>query len=532
MKKTVNVGDLVAIPELKNYYTPQPIEELVNSLRTEGQKTKVVVNEQMEIIDGYRIIDALSIIGQENVDIDIVRVNDLLKERITRNTYRIKTEEDQVEEVRTILKSFPKSQGKKSEGISRAQKIVQALSHKWKDEESINKVEFIMENDFENKVLSMAVIGKSQSIESCYDFLNEFKLIDEENDYKFSALVSSGELSAKDANKLIKSKHFLNTEYKDTFVIPEKANAYKMDCLDLGNMNEHLNSADLLFTSPPYFILRNYENGDTNQVGQEETKEEYCNRIADLIGSTYSILKESANVIINIGETYNDGVGYGIPQLLKDSIEKRTKLVYKDQLVWSKTNPKPQNESIKRPINNMEYLLWFVVNPKKAKYNMLTYTLNEKVTKISYGVKDVKNDGKIENNNITLTKPYKRIFSHIKEQQIAKVIESKAGMNIDVYNIHKEGHPAIMSGVLPVIPILMTTDEGDTVIDCFAGSNVVGRMSILLNRKILSSELSKHYFDIGCKMLENSVQDFNRTELDEVNQLIYHDINFSTKQAA
>ncbi len=519
----VNIADLVAVPSLKNYYTTQPIDELLNSIQSEGQKTKVVVSPQMEIIDGYRIVDVLNQLGIETVEIEFVETDDLLKERIARNTYRIKTEEDQVEEVRTILKSTPKSQGKKEEGISRAQKRVIALGHKWQDEDTINKVEFIMDNDFENKILSKAVVMKNQSVESCYEFLKKFKSIDEENNYGFSQLVQTSSLSVKDANKLIESKHFLNNEYQDTFVIPEVGSSYNMDCTDLGDIEKHKQTCDLLFTSPPYFILRKYQNGDVNQVGHEETKDEYCNRIADIIGKVVPTLKDTANVMINIGETYDDGVGYGIPQGLKDAIEKRTRLIYKDQLVWSKPNPKPQNESIKRPINNLEYLLWFVVDPKKAKYNMLTYTLGDKGTNISYGAKDVDKDGKVWDKNISLTKPYTKIYSHIKEQEIAKVIEAKTGKNTDVYSIYKEGHPAIMCGVLPVVPILMTTDEEDTVADCFAGSNVVGRMSILLNRKFLSAELSNHYFKIGCRMLENATKDFNREELDVINGLAYPD---------
>lgn len=527
--QTANIEDLVAVPSLKNYYTPQPIDELLNSIQSEGQKTKVVVSPKMEIIDGYRIVDVLTQLGIETVEIVIVETEDLLKERIARNTYRIKTEEDQVEEVRTILKSIPKSQGKKQEGISRAQKLVIALGHKWQDEETINKVEFIMDNDFENKILSKAVVMKNQSVESCYEFLKKNRSIDEENSYGFTELVKSGSLSVKDANKLIESKHFLNNEYQDTFVIPEVGSSYNMDCTDLSNMEEHKQTCDLLFTSPPYFILRKYQNGDINQVGHEETKEEYCNRIADIIGKVVPTLKDTANVMINIGETYDDGVGYGIPQGLKDAIEKKTTLIYKDQLVWSKPNPKPQNESIKRPINNLEYLLWFVVDPKKAKYNMLTYTLGDKATNISYGAKDVDKDGKVWDKNISLTKPYTKIYSHIKEQDIAKVIEAKTGKNTDVYSIYKEGHPAIMCGVLPVVPILMTTDEGDTVTDCFAGSNVVGRMSILTNRKFLSAELSNHYYKIGCKMLEKAVQDFNRKDLDTINVLAYPDYQETNK---
>ena len=350
---------------------------------------------------------------------------------------------------------------------------------------------------------------------------------DIEQKYGFTERLIKGEINVQDAVKLIKTKAFLDNEYQDTFVIPEKVTSYNADCMDLGKMEKHFNTVDLLFTSPPYFILRKYQSTDPNQVGHEETKEDYCNRIANLIKSVIPTLKESANVIINIGETYDDGVGYGIPQLLKTTIEKETGLIYKDQLVWSKPNPKPQNEWTSRPINNVEYLLWFVVDPKKAFYKMLTYTIGDRVAKISHGAKDVDKDGKIWDKNISLTKPYQKIYTHIKEQDIAKIIEAKTGKNTDVYSIYEEGHPAIMCGVLPVVPILMCTDEEshNTVLDIFSGSNVVGRMSLLLNRRVLNSELSKEYYKIGCKMLENSIIDFNSEELDIINQIAYGEEN-------
>ena len=67
----------------------------------------------------------------------------------------------------------------------------------------------------------------------------------------------------------------------------------------------------------------------------------------------------------------------------------------------------------------------------------------------------------------------------------------------------------------------MATDEGDTVFDFMAGSNVVGRVSQLLNRKTLSTELSEKYFKVGCKMLEKSIQEFDRVDLDVINELAY-----------
>jgi DNA modification methylase len=523
----VEISHLVEIPELKAYYTPQSIDEIATSIETDGgMRSPIIVTENYEIIDGYRRVDAMKVLNKEYINVLIDDVPPTVFERIIRNTYRTKTTDDLVKELKTVFVKFPKKMGKKSddgEVYNRNERISKALNKKYSGKDTITKLEEIVNNDIEENLLSKGIIEKNWKVETSHEFLTKWYPEDIQHQYGFTERLKNGELNVQDAVKLIKTKAFLDKEYQDTFVIPEKATSYNTDCLDLGKMEDHLNKVDLLFTSPPYFILRKYQSNDPNEIGHEETKEDYCNRITDLIKSAIPTLKESANVIINIGETYDDGVGYGIPQLLKTTIEKETGLIYKDQLVWSKPNPKPQNESIKRPINNVEYLLWFVVDPKKAFYKMLTYSIGDRVSKISHGAKDVDKDGKIWDKNISLSKPYQKIYSHIKEQDVVRIIEAKTGKNTDVYSIYEEGHPAIMCGVLPVVPILMCTDEQNhnTVLDIFSGSNVVGRMSLLLNRKILSAELNKEYYNIGCKMLEKSIKDFNSEELEIINQIAY-----------
>ena len=64
------------------------------------------------------------------------------------------------------------------------------------------------------------------------------------------------------------------------------------------------------------------------------------------------------------------------------------------------------------------------------------------------------------------------------------------------------------------------TDENDVVFDPFAGSNVVGRITCLLNRKSLSTELSKLYHSIGCKMLENALVDYNENDYRTLKKLL------------
>ncbi len=529
----LKIEDTQEIPELKNFYADQPIDDLVQSYLLYGQLVPIHVNTELGIINGYRMVAAIKKAGGTTVEAIIMGGRPTIFDRILLNQTRVKTTVDQVNEIKEVFNRFPKRQGNKKSTDKKYNwdDIVSAsLNNRWKGDITLNKLKYILNNDLDGNVLSKGIIENNWKVDTCYEFLKDFITIDTKNNYGFAKRIKKGEITVADANKLIKKKHWLDNEYKDSFVIPGKCNSYHIDCTLISEIAEHNKSVDLILTSPPYFILKKYENGDTNQIGQEETKEQYCENIARIFSALVPTLKESANVIINIGETYDDGVGYGIPQLLKHYIETKTGLIYKDTLIWSKANPKPQNEKTLRPINNVEYLLWFVVNPKKAKYNLLTYPVPGKETKTSKGVKDVDNNGILWDKKVFLTNPYGKIYTHLKEQTIENIIDCTVGKNHEVYKIYKDGHPAIMSALLPVVPILMTTDQDDKVFDPFSGSNVVGRMTCLLNRVALSTELSKDYFKIGCRMLEKSIEDFDKTNLEWLQNVIYNRGNSDNEQ--
>ena len=526
----IKPNEIVENKDVKSFYEKQDelINEVRESVRVYGLRNPLVINHENILMDGYVRRDVLLESGKGDEEIEVILVNEesSIEDYILRNSGRTKTDNDLVKEWNYLFfKKYQKRQGRKKNGEPEGtyvENVSRDLGGRFKDDETINRIGFCLKNDLPNNIISKGIIKGTISPVNGNEFLKTFHPIDIDKNYGFTEKVTLGEITVQDAIKLIKQKENLNT-HSDTFVIPGKATSYNKNCIELGDMSNHFETVDLLFSSPPYFILRDYKVDGEKQTGKEETKEQYCNKIANLIKASIPTLKRSANVIINIGETYDNGVGYGIPQLLKTYIEQNTGLIYKDQLVWSKPNPKPQNENIKRPINNVEYLLWFVVDPKEAFYKMLTYTIEDRDVKISHGAKDVDKDGKIWDKNISLSKPYQKIYTHIKEQSIVKIIEAKTGKNSEVYSIYKEGAPAIMSGILPIVPILMCSDEYEhnTVLDIFSGSNVVGRMSLLLNRKVLSAELSNDYYNIGCKMLEDAIQDYNREDLDIINKLAY-----------
>jgi len=397
--EVVKIDQIAEIENFKNFYQNQSEEsenQLKNSLQSEGQLTPLVVTSDNTLLDGYRRLNFLRDLGYQEVNIQVVELKPTIDLRISLNNYRVKTELDLTNEVFQILNSVPKRQGKRPEGESynRYGIIQKKLEYRWKSNTAIRQLDKIVENDFDDKLLLKGVVTKGWALKDCERYIDELRGIDEEKGYGFTNQLKKGGLTISQANKFIIEREYLANEYQDTFVIPEKSTSLKMNCADIRNQVEFHSSVDTIMTSIPYWSLRYYENEEGhNQLGHEKSPEEFASKVGDLFADLEISLKVSSNVFVNIGETYVDGCAMDVPDLVKRSILEKTNLVYKETLIWSKPNPKPINEKVKRPANKIEYILWFVVDPKKAKYNMITYTDRPKNIKITNGAKDVDENG-------------------------------------------------------------------------------------------------------------------------------------------
>lgn len=518
------IDQLVEVENFKNFYQVQSQEsedQLKSSLRSNGQLTPIVVTSDYTLVDGYRRLNLLRELGCEEVKVQVVEFPPSMDLRLSLNTYRVKTDLDLTNEVFQVLNSVPKRQGKRPEGESynRYEIIQEKLDYRWKSNTAIRQLDKIVENDFEDKLLLNGVVTKGWSLTDCERYIDELKEIDLEKGYGFTDQLKKGGLNVSQVNKFIQEREFLAYEYQDTFVIPERSTSLRMNCKDIGSQVQFHSKVDTIMTSIPYWKLRFYENEENySQLGHEKTPQEFASKIGDIFAKLEVSLKKSSNIFVNIGETYVDGCAMDVPDLVKRAILEKTNLVYKEVLIWSKPNPKAVNEKIKRPINKLEYILWFVVDQKKAKYNMITYTDDPKSIKITNGAKDVDVNGEVWEKVKSLSKPYKKIYNHISQQEVEHMIVCSTGKNMPISKAYSEGHPAAMSELLPVLPIFMTTDEGDLVYDPFAGGNTVGRIALLLNRNYLSTELSSHYHKIGCKVLENTIDEINTDDYQVISQ--------------
>jgi DNA modification methylase len=86
------------------------------------------------------------------------------------------------------------------------------------------------------------------------------------------------------------------------FHMDEHVSLYQGDC-------EHVmrqlapESVNTCLTSPPYWSLRDY--GNHAQIGQEETPQQYADRLVSVFREVRRVLKDTGTVWLNVGDVYN-----------------------------------------------------------------------------------------------------------------------------------------------------------------------------------------------------------------------------------
>ena len=73
------------------------------------------------------------------------------------------------------------------------------------------------------------------------------------------------------------------------------------DCRE--TLKEFDGKARMCVTSPPYYGLRDY-GGEENQIGQEESPEEYVEEMVKVFRSVRDVLTDDGTLWLNIGDSY------------------------------------------------------------------------------------------------------------------------------------------------------------------------------------------------------------------------------------
>lgn len=254
------------------------------------------------------------------------------------------------------------------------------------------------------------------------------------------------------------------------------------------------NSVHLVLTSPPFALTRKKEYGN-------QSAEEYVDWFLPFAAEFKRILTEDGSFVVDLGGAYLPGsptrsiyqfellvrlckeLGFHLaqeffhynPSRLPAPAEwvtvRRIRVKDSVNVVWwlSKTaHPKADNRRVLRPYS--ESMMQLLQNGYKAKLRPSGHDISDKFRK--------NNAGAIPANLLELANTESNSL-YLRRCQEAGI----------------KPHPARFPQGFASFFIKFLTDEGDLVLDPFAGSNTTGYVAETLNRRWMAFEISQSYLD-------------------------------------
>lgn len=309
--------------------------------------------------------------------------------------------------------------------------------------------------------------------------------------------------------------------------MPEPLYVTKYGAAYVGDALELLKSltnecVDLVLTSPPFALQRKKEYGNLDQ-------EEYVDWLLSFAPEVRRVLKKTGSFVIDLGGAYRKGRPvrslYNYRVLIKMCDELQWNLA--EEFFWYNPSklPSPIEWVNKRKIrvkDAVNTVWWFSKSDfPKADVEKVRVPYSERMRLLLqngekyYSPKkrpsghDIGNGfhidrgGAIPSNLLQIP----NTESNSKYLRFCKIVGIK-------------GHPARFPQKLPEFFIKFLTDEGDTVLDIFAGSNTTGMVAESLKRKWIAFEIEQKYLAASAfRFLDDSVDELTvKTLFEQLSQ--------------
>ena len=283
------------------------------------------------------------------------------------------------------------------------------------------------------------------------------------------------------------------------------------DCRE--TLKEFDEKARMCVTSPPYYGLRNY-GGEGNQIGQENTPEEFIQQLVEVFREVRECLTDDGTLWVNIGDSYYNyrpGKGQklskqtvasndqdlpencprrgnkleglkekdliGIPWMLAFALRADGWYLRQD-IIWHKPNPMP--ESVRDRCTKSHEYIFLLSKSKKYYYD------NESIKEPAkdWGTRD-RSKGKYHNEGTGLT-PH----SGLNKSYPTKNKRSVWSVTNKPY---RGAHFATYPPDLIEPCIKAGSQEGDIILDPFMGSGTTAMVAKKLGRHYMGCELHEDY---------------------------------------
>ena len=527
--------------ELFNYDEKQEfVRELANQIQSTGIYSPLVVykkDEQYVIVDGVLRFLALQSLNLNEVNC-IIQENyptstDEMKDRVI--SFNLKSTPSVEEKKRMIIHYLRLENENKLDGKTfeeRIQMITAQFGKGWGRNNIINfkKVLKWEQNNPENTFnLSSRIVAEELSSERAKNFVDILEKPDynydlqKEEESKILENYLNENINLKKTESLIRDYNRKKEVGVTQVNIPSKitSDRYQIilgNCLDIEFPENTLLSA--VYTSVVYFQQIHYgkegiDKGKEFEIGWEKTPQKYVENLVEVMKKASDNMVDSGVIMINIHDSYQGGVCVGVVPLLTVEMQKAG-FFYVDHVIWDKQNNKPQGNDTKRFMNGYESVLIFS-KTKDYYYQQLRIFDADKKATLTRGCSEQGNKGKLKKEtSFHISNPYKQIRNLLDENYVEKIIR----LNISADRSQKHGLQNEFFGSFPTllpIPFLLSyVPENGTVWDPFGGSGTTGRAALLLNRRVIISELYEKNIPKIEEILQKGITEFNPEEYENI----------------
>jgi len=241
---------------------------------------------------------------------------------------------------------------------------------------------------------------------------------------------------------------------------------YNGDCLELIRELES-DTIDCIITSPPYYKQLSYESNFNSYL-------QYIEFMSKVAKESFRVLKKGSYIFLNFSNDKTNTIkAY---EVLFKFLEKGFTL--HDTIIWYRYNSQPVNTN--RQLTP-QYEFIFMMCKYPSEYQLEKQILMEKFPDMF----DTKNVGNV----------WKVAFNTDKDIKITMAKKDKGVSN------GKWGHSGFPVRIAEA-PILMTTKEGDLVLDMFMGSGTTGVAAKRNNRNYIGFDKDLDFCNVAIKRLD------------------------------
>jgi site-specific DNA-methyltransferase (adenine-specific) len=289
----------------------------------------------------------------------------------------------------------------------------------------------------------------------------------------------------------------------DTYEIKEvDFKVFNQSCENMSQLEDK--SVASIVTSPPYFAMRIYGNG-VYELGLEKDREDYMNNLINIFKECRRVLKDDGSLMVNINEKVENGAYRGI---VHEFVYKMIKNGWRlnDEILWLKNNPVYTGG--KRTVRSHEYIFHFVKSDATDFYydEALVDKFYDGEQSYIYG------DGK----------KLPKFLSGMDFTKGARIKTNVANTKKLSNQCETEGfwltHSATFLTDVPGLLVLLTSKEGDLVVDPFNGTGTTGEVCKVLGRSYVGYDLNPEFIMATEVRMKNTTLEMN---------IIRHDFNAS-----